>query len=180
MAKTRKEKEVLLDSYKQLIADSKGFILVKPQKVTPNEATQIKKDLFESESEYHVVKNTIFKIALEQNDLDAVESLEEGSHAVIYFGEDIVTPSKILDKYKKELKVGPQKKSASKLEIVGGFLDGQLLTKEQVEELAEMPSKEGSVALILGILDSAMSGVANVLEDAPRSYATIIDKAFKE
>ena len=42
-----------------------------------------------------------------------------------------------------------------------------------------MPDKKGSVAMILGILDQAMSGVVNVLEDAPRAYVSIIDQAFK-
>ena len=43
-----------------------------------------------------------------------------------------------------------------------------------------MPDTKTSVAMILGILDNAMSSVVNVLEDSPRSIATILDLAFKD
>ncbi|MCA9386698.1 50S ribosomal protein L10, partial [Candidatus Dojkabacteria bacterium] len=59
-------------------------------------------------------------------------------------------------------------------------LDGAQLTVDQAISLADMPSKEESIAMILGIIDSALGGVVNVLNDAPRSFVTILDQAFKE
>ncbi len=178
MAKTKKQKEAILADYKARIKDSKGLIVLKPSKITVNESNSLKKDLFDISSEYHVVKNTLFKLALKENDLnDLVEKIVEGEYSTIFIKDDIANSSKVLKKYTEDLKLD---KETSKIEIIFGVLDGAALTKEQVAELADMPDKEGSISMILGILDMALGGVINVLEDSPRSIVTIIDQAFKK
>ncbi len=178
MAKTKKEKKALLDDYSKKIKASKGFIVLKPTKLTPNEANEFRKELYDFSSSWNIVKNTIFKMALKENELPEIESLEKGEHAVLFFNEDMVNPSKSLKKFVENTK---DKSGEVKVEIVNGVLEGALLNAEQVKELAEMPDVRGSVAAILGILDNAMVGIVNVLEDAPRSFVTILDqaKAFK-
>jgi large subunit ribosomal protein L10 len=177
MAKTKKEKKALADSYSQKITQSKGFIVIKPSELTPNETNEFRKNLYDAKADFHVVKNTIFKFALKNNNLPEFESLENGENAVLFLQEDFVQPSKALKALVENLKT---KSGDAKIQIIAGMLDGEKLTDTQVSELAEMPDKKGSVAMILGILDNALSGVLNVLEDAPRSYASILDQAFKE
>lgn len=179
MAKTKAQKKELLDKYKDVVANSKGLVIVKTNRLTPNEVSEIRKDLFDFGAEFKTVKNTVFKIALEENKLSA-EGIDEGSHNVMSFGEDIVNPSKILSKHINDTKVNTEEEKYTKIEVVYGFLDGDQLTREQVIELAEMPEKEQSIAMILGILDQAISGVANVLQNPVQSYASILDQAFKE
>ncbi len=177
MAKTRKEKVALKEKYVGDIKKAKALIVVKPSKLTPNEANEFRMNLFDFDANFNIVKNTIFKIALEEANYPAVKELENGEHAVLFLSEDIVNPSKSLKKF---IDATTSKDGSTKIEIVSGIMDGVLLTKEQVSELADMPDFNGSISLILGILDNAMSGVVNVLEDPTRSFATILDQAFKE
>lgn len=177
MAKTKKEKKVLLENYKSKIESSKGFIVVKPSKLTPKEVTEFRKELFDANALFSVVKNSIFKLALKDLKLPEIESFTSTEHAILFFGEDMVTPSKSLKKF---IEATKSKEGDVKIQIVTGVLEGEALSAEQVEELAEMPDKRGSISLILGILDASLAGVLNVLEDAPRSYVSIIDQAFKE
>lgn len=176
MAKTRVQKETLVNAYATKLKESKGIIVLKPNAITPNEASQIKKDLFDSNAEYNVVKNTLFSIALEKANLEKIETFSYGEHAIIFMSEDIVSPSKAINAFIE--KTYDKVTKTNKFTIVGGFLDGATLTAAQVQELADMPTIQGSVSMILGILDNAMSSVVNVLEDAPRSMASIIDQAF--
>jgi large subunit ribosomal protein L10 len=177
MAKNKKQKKELLDKYKGMISNSKGMVIVKARKVTPNQVNEFKKSLSDMNSEFHVVKNTIFKIALKDNNLAEIEDLEFGEHAALFFGEDFVNPAKMLKKFIEDSK---EDKDKFKVEVVAGFLGTEFLDKAQATELAEIPSKEQSISMILGILENAMSGIVNVLEDAPRSFVTILDQAFKE
>ncbi len=177
MAKTKEEKKILLNQYRVKIQNSKGFVVVKPTKLLPTETNEFKKELYDQGSQFNVVKNSIFKIALKEENLPEIESFNAGEHAILFLGEDIVSPSKSLKKFIDSTKY---KNGDLKVEIVSGMLDKSLLTKEQVKDLADMPDIRGSIALILGILDNAISGVVNVLEDAPRAYVSILDQAFKE
>ena len=176
MAKNKKEKKALMESYSKAIKGSKGFIVLKPTKLTPNETNEFRKDLFDFKANFNIVKNSIFKLALKDNNLPKIESLEKGENAIMFIGEDIVNPSKALKKFSESTK---NKAGDLKIEIISGVLDKQLLTKSQVVELANMPSFEGSISMILGILDNAFSSVINVLEDPVRSYVSVIDQAFK-
>jgi large subunit ribosomal protein L10 len=177
MAKTKKEKVVLKNEYQKRLKASKGLIVLKPSKLTPNEVNEFRKEISKFESNFTIVKNSIMKIALKEEKLPEVASLDFGEHAFLYLAEDIISPSKALKKFIDSTK---NKEGVVKLEIIAGILEGALLDKVQVNDLAEMPDKRGSVAMILGILDQAISGVLNVLEDAPRGIVSVLDQAFKE
>lgn len=175
MAKTKEQKKDILKEYNSNISESKGFIVLKPSKVTPNEANDFRKEIFDFGSSLKIVKNSIFKKALKENSLDL--ELGKGEFAVVFLKDDIVSPSKSLKKFIENAKTA---EGDAKIEIISGVLEGNVLTQEQVTELSDMPDKAGSVSMILGILDNAISGVVYVLEDAPRSVVNVLDQAFKE
>ncbi len=177
MARTKKEKKVLIDLYENRIKQSKAVVIVRNKGVTASEAVAIKQSLYDFDTKFNVIKNTLFKIALKNTELEGDADLDNYEHAAVFIKEDIVNSSKALKKFADELK---DSSGSQKLELAFGYLDGVKLSKEQVTELAEMPDKQGSISMILGILDQALSSVVNVLEDPVRSYATIIDQAFKE
>ena len=66
MSKTRIQKEELLKIYKEMIKNSSGYILVSSDKIDTATITALKKDLRNVNSSYTVVKNNIFKIALQE------------------------------------------------------------------------------------------------------------------
>ena len=101
-----------------------------------------------------------------------METLEFGAHAVVFAGDDIAAAAKALKGFIKE--------HEEQVEVAAGIVEGQILTADQVQELADMPSLEQSVAMIAGLLTQPVSGVVNVLEDSVRSYIIILDQAFQE
>ncbi|MCA9387345.1 50S ribosomal protein L10, partial [Candidatus Dojkabacteria bacterium] len=162
MAKTKSQKKDLVNRYKDLISEAKGIIIVKANKITPNEVNAFRNDVFETGSKFHVVKNNLFKIALKDSEYEVIDSLNFGEHAVLFTKEDIVSPSKGLKKLIDDTKLEDKEKT-QRVTVVGGYLDGAQLTVDQAISLADMPSKEESIAMILGIIDSALGGVVNVL-----------------
>lgn len=179
MAKTKKQKKNILDQYKEKISNAKGFVVLRTNGVTPSEAAHLRSTIAEFEASFNVVKNTLFKIALKESNLDEEESFDNLQHSILFLSEDVVGPSKALKAFINDTKP-ENKESAPKVQIISGYLDGQKLSQIQVQELAEMPTFEGSISMILGILDQAIGGVVNVLQNPVQGYVSIIDQAFKE
>lgn len=176
MAKTKDQKKVVVKSYKDKLEASNGFVVLKPYKLTPNEVNEFKKEIFDFGSSVNTVKNTLFKLALKDAKIEGID-VDGGEYSVLFFGEDYVNTAKSLKKFIENTKT---KEKEDKISIISGYLENAVLTQEQVVELSDMPDFKTSMSMILGILDNAMSGVVNVLEDAPRSIATVLDLAFKD
>lgn len=172
MAKTKEQKQQMLKSYKQNLKNSTGIIVVSAEGLKPNDVTAFKSTLSEVNSKQQTVKNTIFKLALQQEELPELDTFNAGPNTIIYVNDDIAGTAKAINDFVKE--------NDEKISIKAGILENAELTAEQVKELAEMPTKEQSVALIAGTIDQSLAGVVNVLEDSVRSIAVIIDQAYSE
>jgi len=177
VAKTKKEKENLLAVYLDKISKNKGIIFMRPKKLTPNETNSIRKSIDSYQSTLNFVKNSVFRLALKEKSLPEIETLKNGENIVLFLKEDLVNPSKELKKFIEETK---SKDGEVKLEILCGILDGNLIGKESVMELSEMPEFEQSISMILGILDNPISSVSSILENTVISIANILEQAFSK
>lgn len=172
MAKTKSQKKAMLSDYKAKLGDATGIIMLSQIGLTPADINEFKLKLAELDGSYNVVKNTIFKIALNEAELPELENLNAGPNSVVFTSEDVAGTAKLITEFIKQHK--------DKVEIRGGILDGQSLSIDQVRELSELPTKEQSVAMIAGILQQNITGVAYVLQNSVQSIAIILDKAFTE
>ena len=104
--------------------------------------------------EYSVVKNTMLRRAAEKVGLNELDSVLEGSTALAVSAGDHVAAAKILCEYAEKNK---------SFEIKAGFVEGKVINKAEVEELAKMPPKEVLVAKVLGGLNAPITGFVGVL-----------------
>lgn len=162
----------MLAEYKDKLGNAYGVIVVNQSGLAANDVAEFKQKLQKQGSYFNTVKNSLFQIALKEQGLPELELFKAGSHAVIFSSEDIATTAKMLDEFVKANK--------DKITLKSGILDGQALNVDQVNELANMPTIEQSIAMIAGLLTNAMAGTVNVLEDSMRSVVTILDQAFDE
>ncbi len=165
MARTRKYKEQLVQSYRDSLAKNKYAFIVKPSGVTANESVQLKKDLNGVGSNYNIIKNSIFSIALEQEGLPAVEALKQEEHAVIFTDENATEAAKIIEKFAEE---------TEKVEIQGGIYEGRYITGEEVISLAKLPSKEVLIAQALSMFNSPITGLLNVINANSRNLVYVL------
>jgi large subunit ribosomal protein L10 len=172
MAKTKDQKVAMMDSYKEKLSKTNGVIVIDHKGLTAAEVSDFKQAVKAIGGSYNVVKNTLFNIALDKAGLPKLDIIKSGAHAVLFLGSDVSETAKLLQKFMKDTK--------DKIQLRTGMYEGQVLTVAQITELAEMPTKEQSISMILGLLDQPMTGVVNVLEDSVRSIAVIINKAFQE
>lgn len=171
MAKSKNQKEELVKSYQQKLKKAKAVYMLKPKGVNPNEATALKKELYTLDSSYNTIKNNLFKIALQQEGLPEMESLESGAHAVLFSGDQVSETAKVITNFIKN--------AEDKMEIIGGILEGNKISAEQIKSLAELPSKDQLLGQLLSVFNGPIRGFVTVAQGNIREFVYLLN-AIKE
>ena len=156
MAKTKNQKDSLLADYTAKLTDAKGLITIKPTGLTPNEANELRKKLSGENSSLRIVKNTLFKLALKDAGYKVDTESKEfiGENAVIFCTGDISASAKIVDDFMKEKEKG---------EIKWGFLDGELVSGIEIEQIAKLPTKDILLGQVVGTMNAPVVNFVYVL-----------------
>lgn len=147
MAKTKQQKAQLLEKYKKLLKNSGGYFVVNTDGLPTPTITTLKKKLAETNCSYTVVKNTLFKIALQETKAPVATIDFKDPTAVITYSEDATVTAKLIDEVQKETKL---------MKAKYGFVDEKFLTGDKVMQLAEIPTREELLSKLLGSITSPL------------------------
>jgi len=165
MAKSKEQKATLLGRYKDLIDSKNGYILVNSENIDTATTTTLKMKLKEIGSDYAVVKNTLFKVALQESNQPVELQSFDGPTAIIVFDEDPTTPAKLLQELQKETEL---------LSAKAGIFEGEYLTGEKVMQLAEIPSREILLSNLMSSMNAPISGTMNALTGNVRGLVMVL------
>ena len=155
--------EKILEQKKQAVAELSAKlkescvgVVVDFKGISVADDTKLRKDIRESgATTYAVVKNTLLSRALKDAGIEGMDEVLEGTTAIAYSTDDYISGAKILNDYAEKSKT---------FNIKAGFIDGKVVSKEEVERLAKLPSKEGLLAQVLYALNGNISGLARALQ----------------
>ena len=119
-----------------------------------SDVTTLRKKFFDSNVEYLVVKNTLLKIASDQNEISLGDELFSGSTAVAISYVEPVTAAKVLKDFLKDHDLPS---------IKGVLFEGSYLPASEFEKIANLPSKEESLTKIVVMLKSPVQNIVNLL-----------------
>ncbi len=154
MAISRNKKTELLEKYKDILSNHEGYFLVNSDSIDTATVTNLKKDLKDAGANITVVKNTIFKIALQDTKQPVEVQNFDGSTAVIYFESDPTAPAKLVKKVQKDSEL---------LNARGGVYEGKFLSEAQVMQLADIPSREELLGMLVGTMSAPLTGFMNAV-----------------
>lgn len=156
MPKSRKQKEAIVKDLVEKLQKSKALVLANYQGMMVKETQALKKKLKEQQGDFSVVKNKLFKKALEEAKLPGADFKDFTLPiAVSFSAKDEVMAAKETYTFSKTCKA---------LEIREGYLDGKVITKEEVLSLAKLPGKEFLLAQVVGTIKAPVSGFVTVLK----------------
>ena len=129
--------------------------------------TKLRSEFFKADVEYKVAKNTLIKLAAEENKISGLdEQLLKGSTALAIAYDEPVSPAKVIKKFTKD----------NDLPSVKGILfEGQFLPGEEFKKLANLPSKEESLTILIAMLNSPMQKLASTLNAPLQSLAGVLN-----
>ena len=133
------------------LQESASVVVVDYLGLTVAEVTELRKQLREAGVEMQVLKNSVISRAAIAAGLEGMDAIFKGPTAVAFSSEDVVAPAKIIDEFAK---------TAAKLEIKGGVIEGKVSTKEEIEALAKLPNREGMLSMLLSVLQAPMRNFA--------------------
>ncbi|MGI6423406.1 MAG: 50S ribosomal protein L10 [Candidatus Dojkabacteria bacterium] len=165
MSKSRLQKEELLKKYKDLIKNKAGYLLVNSDKIDTSTVTGLKIELKNVDANFTVVKNSIFKVALQDTNQPVQVQDFDGPTAIITFDQDPTTPAKLVKEIQKETEL---------LEPRSGVYEGEFLSAERVMQLAEIPSKEILLSKLVGTMNAPLTGFVNALTGNVRSLTVLL------
>jgi large subunit ribosomal protein L10 len=157
MALSKDKKKQLIDDVTSLLDSSKMTVLAKYQGTSVKAMQDLRKSANENGTKVKVVKNRLFKKALENNGkLKSVDtSAVEGQLLYAFNAEDEVAPAQSLNSFAKS---NPQ------IQFVGAIsAEGKFLSSEEVKALAILPGKNELIAQVVATLSSPINDVMNGL-----------------
>ncbi len=148
-------KKVAVGAIKQLIGDAKSVVLVDYRGITVAQDTALRKTMRENNVVYKVLKNSLFKKALEELNIEGLSEALNGTTAFAFGLEDETVAPRIIKNAMKDY---------TNLQIKAGLLGNKELSEADVKNLASIPSKEQLVAQLLYVLNAPVSGLARALK----------------
>ncbi|MFD1359587.1 50S ribosomal protein L10 [Fictibacillus halophilus] len=151
MSSILESKKQVVSTISEKLQNSQSTILVDYRGLTVAEVTELRKSLREAGIEFKVYKNSMVVRAAEENNLNELSEHLTGPTAIAFSNEDVVAPAKILNDFAKKHEA---------LEIKAGVIEGRIASLEEVKALAELPSREGLLSMVLSVLQAPIRNFA--------------------
>ncbi|TVX95655.1 50S ribosomal protein L10 [Cohnella terricola] len=149
-AKIIQAKQQEVDAIATKLRESSSTVVADYRGLNVAEVTLLRKQLREAGIEFQVLKNSLVSRAAASADLNDLDSVLTGPTAVA-FSSDAVAPAKILSDFAKK---------NDALKIKGGIVDGRFYDAAEMKALAELPSREGLLSMLLSVLQAPVRNFA--------------------
>lgn len=155
-AKVLSEKQAIVAGLTEKIQNAAAGVLVDYSGITVAEDTEMRRKLREENVDYSVVKNTLVRFAINNAGLEELDPLLNGTTSLAISTEDPVAPARVISEY--------AKKFTNHFEIKGGFMDGKVISVDEINALAAIPPLPILRAQVLGTMLAPITSLAIVLK----------------
>ena len=159
-AKVLEQKQQMVAAVSEKINAAVMGVVVDYKGINVTDDTALRKELRENGVEYFVVKNTLLSRAIDGTELEGIKSVLEGTTAIALSTEDYTAAARILNNYAE---------GHENFNIKAGFMDGKIISNDEIIALAKLPSKEVLLATVLSAFQAPIAAFA-------RAIQAIVDK----
>ena len=162
----KEKKKIYIEEMKKFFSTKNSVFITHYQGLTVKQIDELKSEMRKHGVLFKITKNRITKLALEGTKFKKLENLFTGPTAVA-FSDDAISSAKILTKFAK---------TNSNLKIIGGIMEEEPLSIEDVAKIATLPTLDEARANIVGILTTPAKKIMSILL-APGSKIAILAHA---
>ena len=168
--KKKAEKKVQSEELRAQLATVSTVILSTFQGITVEQDTKLRRSVEAAGGHYEVVKNTVAERAAAGTPAEGLLKDLKGTNSICYTQTDPVALAKILTKVAKDVPA---------FKFRAGWVEGRVISIQEIGQLAQLPSKEELISKIMFMLNAPAQRVATVLAALPRNLAVVISEAVK-
>lgn len=133
------------------LENSVSTIVVDYRGLTVEQVTELRKQLREAGVELKVLKNGLVRRAATAANYEGLNEVLTGPNAIAFSNDDVVAPAKILYDFAKVNEA---------LEIKAGVIEGNVVSAEEINTIASLPSREGLLSMLVSVLQAPMRNFA--------------------
>lgn len=171
MAISKQRKEELVAEYSKLLDTSRAVFLTEYTGLDVKEMQKLRGEVRKAEGIFRVTKNTLLLYALEKAGKPAPADLLVGQLATGFALNEVPTLAKALTNFAEEVE---------EFTIRFGILDDELLTAEQIEALAKLPSLDELRAQIVGLISAPAQNITSTVANGVRQIVNVLDARAKQ
>lgn len=150
-AKVLQEKTELVSEVAEKLRSSVCTVVTDYRGLNVAQVTQLRKSLREAGVEFQVLKNTLARRATAATELTELDEHLTGPTAIAFSSGDVVAPAKIISDFAKK---------NDALKVKAGIVEGKVVSVDQIKALAELPSREGLLSMLLSVLQAPVRNFA--------------------
>ena len=168
--KKKAEKKTKADELRSQLATVSTVILSTFQGITVEQDTKLRRQVEAAGGHYEVVKNTVAERAAQGTPTEPLLKNLKGTNSIAFTKTDPVTLAKILTKVAKDVPA---------FQFRAGWVEGRVISIQEINQLAQLPSKEELISKIMFMLNAPAQRVASALAALPRNLAVVTSEAVK-
>src|ERR1700685_892457 len=168
--KNKAEKKVQGEELRKQLATVSTTILSTFQGITVEEDSKLRRSVEAAGGHYQVVKNRVAQHAAEGSRAEGLLKNLKGTNSIAYTKTDPVALAKILTKVAKDVPA---------FQFRAGWVEGRVISIQEIKQLAELPSKEELISKIMFMLNAPAQRLATVINAVPRNLAVVTSEAVK-
>lgn len=159
------QKKQAVEELVKNVSEASAGVIVNYYKTNVEDDTKLRADCRKAGVEYAVIKNTMLRFVFNATNYSDLNDQLNGMTAFAYSKDDAVAPAKVLSEFAKD---------HEDFVIKGGFVDGKVISVDEIKNLASLPSKEVLVAKVLGSMNAPITGLVTVLNGNIRGLACVL------
>lgn len=160
---------------KERLEGAKAIVLVDYKGINVEQVSLLRNQYRDMQVDYLVQKNTLIKIALNDLGITGLDEYLLGPTALAICKSDEAAPARVLVKFIKDVM-----EDAPFPAFKAGYVAGQVFNKDQMLELAKLPTRDEMLAKILGSLNAPITNFLNVSQGVARKLVYALDAVAKK
>jgi large subunit ribosomal protein L10 len=150
----RDQKAAVIEEMTTQLRDAEAVYAVDYRGTSVPQAAELRTRLRDADTRFRVVKNTLTERAADKAGAEPLKQYLEGPTALVFVSGDAAVAAKALSDFRR---------TSGLLAFKGGWMNGDVLTSEQIEAIAKLPSRDVLYGRLVGMVASPITGLASAM-----------------
>ena len=150
----RDQKAAVIEEVAVQITDAEAVYAVDYRGTSVPQAAELRTRLRDADARFRVVKNTLTERAADDAGAEGLKPYLQGPTALVFVSGDAAAAAKTLSDFRR---------TSGLLAFKGGWMNGDVLSSEQVEAIAKLPSRDVLYGRLVGMVASPLTGLASAM-----------------
>ena len=151
----RDQKAAVIEEVAGQLREAQAVYAVDYRGTSVPQAADLRTRLRDADTRFRVVKNTLTERAADAAGADVLKQYLDGPTALVFVGGDAAVAAKALADFRR---------ASGLLQFKGGWMGGEVLSAEQIDAIARLPSRDVLYGRLVGMVASPLTGLASAMD----------------